>query len=1415
MVSDFVLDAETSEARWIRDVTELVSFGGRATLSGAEPQEVGLTATNRELALDESGEFHPSSTPSLRLSRVQGYDGGLWRKLGRYQFDHVGPGTYTISAAHPRMSFTSVSITVPSWPTPGDQPVVDPTEIENFNSTERQFAWPGLLYRADETVVAAYFGATTLRRNCNIWRLDNPDTFDVDESRYEAGGCTGRYIEMSISDGLWIDNGTTTPGRFKMWVLQSPGQELRDDGLIARWMVWEGSASGGEIERDFYTGGPQDSGGSEVPGSGPFRLTTKAVHLADRATEIPSVAVVVGGGSMTTGATITHAGHLTVDSVVSPGWGIFDSSVTTIDLLSVSPLAYLLTIPLERAMTIEGTVRDDKSEPLPGATINVFSRYGDLLKSIKTDDAAAYRIAVPAARAGIVEVAVPGFVPDRQRFEPGAAEAEGPFVVSMGETTLKRLNPPRLSDFTLDRFGLFLPGVLKSGDSNDYSTQTARDTLTLTWQAKVQNLEETYPITGFDLPDGQHSETVFRDRIDEVWLLDRRWFSTPPINSADGLLSASGGQISLVCASREGGVCAVDHNDAMDLLEAVRASQKDFAPYHVVWDRISGGDGDDQGIFSGTLNLWDLPSGEFSPMVVAVTAGGAVSVLNYTLPPDGIVDGRENPLRGVGLPPWAASILDGIGVAATYAPDIKQGVLMAIPEGWFVPLPAFEAEIKFTPADAAHAELADEERLRSPGYLTYVYKIAGNWEEGVAGPGSGPLASGPSFLGVIFEGNPTAPVTGASVEIKVDGKASTVGVTGSAKLSATLLDGKESGWEDFAPSFLGDQVSVSDVKVNGEVSLGLAEFLDSDWQGKNRVSELRLIVKAGGDVSATWSIDASDQVARISGFIPPPPVGAFVGTTLAVAAKGEVLRFFVDVGTSVGGSRERTFCTKLPSPAGEEPPPPPPTQTVTSVERVEMPSEEERGLPASVQPAAYGFLGLGGCPNPPDPVNKIRVGFTVGMRAVVGDDALSLSGSIGVPSLEFTLNKEASWPPVTRVQGDIVGSVKFTADLWVDEYSHEWKWEVYRIDWQLGTEPYFLLTPLNISNVVVTPAAASPASFNPGDLRLIKDFYPAGSLDGTLSASGTVLEAITFTGIDPDSGEMTLEVSVMGADGWRQPVQVASAPGIIGAAVGPNPSGGLIVVWSEFSAEEVTNRFPSSTVKYSASDLQGEVWAESIVIAREANAAHELKLVRAGGQALLVYLTTDDGPGSHQRALSWTVWNGSDWSTPEQLLPTQAIASVSMAGSAGDAQRNAVVAVTDGNGLITMFVWESVAWQPQEIPVTDSDLGLSVSIDPAGRVVMVWEKRGGGIAVSAVSPSGIFSDLVSAIPAVSAEELAAVPVQTGDQPGHLIAWTQGANLNSVFYALVGDDGTALQPPIEATPGSSGVYSDLRIQRLIA
>lgn len=651
--------------------------------------------------------------------------------------------------------------------------------------------------------------------------------------------------------------------------------------------------------------------------------------------------------------------------------------------------------------------------------------------------------------------------------------------------------------------------------------------MTLTWQVKAQILEETYPIPGFDFPDGQHSETIFRDRIDEVWLLDSRFFRTPPINSADGSLSASGGRISLACVSQEGGVCVVDHGDAMALLEGVRTAKKDGLPYYVVWDLVPGGE-DGGGNFSGTLNLWELPSGKFTPMVMTVTAGGAVSVLTYTLPPEARVDGKANGLREVGLPPWAASILDGIGVAATYAPDVKKGVLLAIPKAWFIPLPAFEADIKFTPVDPAH---------RSPGYLTYVYKIAGNWEEGVRGPGSGPLASAPSVLGLVFPGNPTAPVTGASIEIKVDGKASRVTVTGAAKLSKALL---EKNKDDFGPSFskdpfLGGKLSVKDVKVEGEVSLGLAETLDTDWLGNNRVSELRLIIKVGGGVSATWALDVSDDVARVAKFIPPPPVGVFVGTTLNAAAETDTLRFFVDVQTSIGGSRERTFCTVLPSPAGEEalpeePPAPDDGQRVTTVvdapPQEEPSSPEEETGPPPVQPAAFGFLGGGGCSDTSSDIRKIKAGFTIGMRAVVGDDALSMSGSIGVPALEFTLNNEPYWPPVTRIQCDIEGRVDFTAKAWVFTASHGWKWAVYRIDWQLGTDPYFLLTPLTISNLVVSPATASPASFNGGDSRLIKGFYPVGSFD----TSATGLEAMVFTDIDQSRGEMTLKVSVLGAE---------------------------------------------------------------------------------------------------------------------------------------------------------------------------------------------------------------------------------------------------------------------------------------------
>ena len=131
-----------------------------------------------------------------------------------------------------------------------------------------------------------------------------------------------------------------------------------------------------------------------------------------------------------------------------------------------------------------------------------------------------------------VDVRPPGFFPWRQRFTPADAVADPlsgtnaagfpnlAFVIRLG---LDPLPSPSITAVSLDRFGLFLPGVKKAGIAD------ATSALTMTWTAHVETEPVDFALPTFDDPAGNAtaaSMLSLTDRLAEVWFVDPRSFPT-------------------------------------------------------------------------------------------------------------------------------------------------------------------------------------------------------------------------------------------------------------------------------------------------------------------------------------------------------------------------------------------------------------------------------------------------------------------------------------------------------------------------------------------------------------------------------------------------------------------------------------------------------------------------------------------------------------------------------------------------------------------------------------------------------------------------------------------------------------------------------------------------------------------------
>ena len=1348
----------------VRNITDLVHLGGgQATISaeGIDPVPL-VTAGNR-----------------WKFGEINNIDNQLWRryalkdKVARYQFTGVPPGTYTITATHPRMTFSEVQVTVPAWQTPGS---AEPMPAgEGFFGGANM--WPGHMGLVNDVVVASYVPGRSASGSvtCFYWiQPTNPSTGEKEgDPRYEERGCPNIIYESSYG-GYWYNS--DVPGLINAWV-RCPDFWYR-----------------GSLPFSVNLNGPQGvckGAGTAAPFE-KYRLDIETVLEADLSHEVTGVTVRVGRDFVESGDTIEDfSDHPKVRGVQTDGWSLSNKRPPP-EILSYDPLTLRLTIILVRDMDVTGTVKDESGNELATPSVKIFSRFGDLVATDDNGEKAAFDVTVPA-QVGFAEVTVPGFVPRRIRLEPSAKESNvGPLEVDLSDVKMKRLNAPRIDSFTLNRYGLFLPGVLRSGDSSflGYDPENAREALTAIWEARVINGQNNYTINAFDEVDGSlGGEIPWTDKINEVWLLDTRAFITPPINADN---QAQVRQIGLLdCITSD--PCLVDSAKALELLEAVKNSSKDGEAFNVLYSIGAPADGSDTNEnYQSTLNIWELPVGEFRPILLAVTEGGAVSKLDYELPP------AQKPLHGVALPPFMAYILDTIGVASNYLPTATG---LGLPKGRFLPLPAFEGGIQFTPlggSSVSGISAVEELDTEQEGYLDYKYKVAVDWVEGVRAPKSGALSTAPSQLGFGYKGNPTTPVKGASVEIAVNGQKGTITVAGGAALSSDMFEeegnkDKELYQPDLVKQVPRSRVFIKTPEVAGEASISGTYTVDP---GDLRIPTFELKLSGGAEVSTQILVDISDGVAKIVGIMPPPGVGAVIGAAIQGLAATDALTFNVVTDFRTGGSISKTLCTEIPRPQIRP-------GTVTS-----------EGIPSN--PAAWGLLGGYGCPPDSDLTKtEIFLDLGVGLAAVSGPRDRSyfkLAGTIafGPPSTQgggkgvvFTLNPKEVWPPVTNIKGAISGRLAVSADIWVAVVSKKWQWDLYRFDWQFGTEPYFDLIPLSVSDELILPSMGSSAVFDADSARLVEGFYQAGAMD--LTETGPA--ALLFTDISGETGEMTLKSATAEGNGWGTPVQIAAAPGIVDASITAIPGGGWMAVWSEIIAEDIGNPYPSSTVKYSISGPSGLEWSPPEILTQDTGVAHQIQSARAGNDVVLTYTATGSGPTSGEGTIYGADWSGSEWNGPYQLVADQKVKDVELAGNTRTSGTLAALAVTDSSGTVQLFTWNGSVWVDKQTTTLDTGQPISLAIDARGRLVMAENGSDGSMKLWLISTGDRPTLLGQIASGVLAQDI--LMTTTDDGQEFFVTWTEGTNSQSVFYTLVDGDGEPSGQPRNLTPVSPGNLRSLQ------
>lgn len=794
--------------------TDMLHHGGQAVLSGAVSATAPLTAHE------------------------------IRRPYGYFVFDGLGPGSYTLSGSHPRMTFEEQPIEILPWGSPGTLPSVSPEDNDFFI--------PGLIYQAG-WVQATYTTVSELSFQHWVW--------DDRDERYEQAIGTPfvEYYTVPWAPGrLWKGGLFGLPPTYTAYVWLG----CRD--YVDKWFIASGS---GDQEFVIYEGGISNNvspaNAPPFPAGG-YDVEVRTVLWGDPTVEVEGLTVDVGQFDITpvtTPGTLSGFDGAYLSALDSTQWLDYGATRT----FDIEGRTIHITHEVDRGMQVVGAFGFDVG-PADSALVGILSGSGGRLDRFATDESPFTRGPF-RTQPVLVGMWAQGYYPERACFKPpslteaGGGESADPDVDFSSEPLVMTPRPgPAATDLSLDRRGVFLPSVRRGAQG---------DALTMTWEVTVEDAEYAYSLPA-GCEEGAGTEDVQgTDPVVEAWLIDRRAFSEPP-------LSAAPGDISRIEIPE-----SPTNPDVQALLRDLRAGTESDTgdDFFVAHSRSRRRDGD---VFTGTLSLADLPPGEFVPMVVLITELGAIS---YTTFPD-----LEDPPTGLRLPVWARFVLEAIGTvaAATEVPGIDLSVDPAdyVPEGMFIPLPAVEASIS---ADGS-------------GYLNYDYGIAVEWIEGSDAPSSGPLALATSTLGVglvgelafSIEGSTTNVGLSAAAELTKDmsdeleqfmvprGATSLIedidaSVSASGALSASQYltpEGAaraETGWEDegVLPQF----VLEGTVTAGGQVEF-FVDLIRPFLSKIPYVGPVLLGLKSAGILHISASLGAGlwgGVTRRITTFFPPPP----------------------------------------------------------------------------------------------------------------------------------------------------------------------------------------------------------------------------------------------------------------------------------------------------------------------------------------------------------------------------------------------------------------------------------------------------------------------------------------------------------------------------------------------------------------
>lgn len=1262
----------------------------------------------------------------------------------------------------------STEFTIPEWPDyPGKAYPTDPGLAFPFI--------PTLLYQRVPTpnnAVAQYKSTGTVKVIELTWQDEATGMLEEgEEPHYEDdAGNDSDFIEREITtfgliqpdyaEGALFAGGGRPLGSFTHW---EGGRPLRVEGS-------------GDVTITLYHGGPQENTGDFVPPHLNKTLTIRALNDNAPDEEISGIELFLGTQEQmfTTGTKAAptriqipqqYDGALRVarvnvpaqDWVPQPGFDVIQSGTFNTEVT--------LVVRLSQGVDVEGSVTNAiTGVPLEGVRVRAYERFGQALAGagVLTASDGSFDFGEPAEEVGVffLEFTALGFLPKRIRYGVN----DPAFTVDPGKPNIRKLNamveltPRSLPDIEPfgDRFGSFLPYV-SAKSTQGLGPIQAEEELTLTWEAQTGAPDDPVTVLPFDAFDGAAQEAVtetMTDPIALIALVDPRIFPPDPSEMAGTGAEAATGQAA--------------PQDVIDFLppDELTTNDHDVQGRRRWWDaitsqmfpsdgallpngyfltmhledremRVGQPDGELNG--GGQVLLSSIHPGKYNPYLVVETVGGAVGITR-------LVDEDSEPdkvLRGLRAPQYLSFVGDFMALAQRFSgsDNFKDYVKDITPDGRFVPLPNITGEIS-------------EEN----GFLTYDYRFALQWKEGMQMPGKNYGGMGLGYAGAVIEG---------SAGLKLEGKDNKLTLDIAGQASTTPPEERN---DAFLPRIVPQRVrDTLDPKftMTGGGETNFAQVYDPEANPLEMQTQLCLNVGAKLDVS----YDLKPYVARL------PQIGPFITTldfidpkALTIAATGS---------GALGVKSISTWTTKYPMPSG----------------------------PTGGQPENGSILGGDEDLVSGSAVRTFTQDFDLCMSLGIGlelDVAKTAGGSIGlvlegenceipivgggVPGMNFTTNF-GSWPPLKEVSGKLNAHANLYLDVWVKRFAAERTWELFEFTNQFGTESRLQVVPISNTIEVIERTTGPGSTLDPDNsTQPLTDLIPGG----VASLTNGGIDLLVHTDVNPDTGMIQLKVTPRLNDGQLgTSSKIAENVGIIAADVALLPNGDVLGVWSTVNEADLTNPFASqSEVYFAKSTDAGATWSAPMMIDSPDKVVNAIDLLVTENLtvALCAGVTSVFGDG---QVLYGTRYAEDAWNDPVLLLPEGPIHD-----HAGLAIDGKIIVASINDTSVLGVSWDGTG-APETIALSDQG-GSAIAIDSQSpdQSTVAWGKIDGGLGFAAYA-QGAWSAGDPMYPNIQADELSMLSQGAFTH----LAWTHSGQ---IFTATLGNEPTPL------TNNTAGLYQNLHL-----